>query len=58
MTYEYQCRECGSKWEEEQRITDPPTRRCAVCLKETAMRLISQGTFILNGAGWFKKGGY
>jgi putative FmdB family regulatory protein len=60
MTYEYQCTDpaCQHTWEAEQKITEAPLKTCPACLKETAKRLISQGTFVLNGPGWFKSGGY
>jgi putative FmdB family regulatory protein len=58
MTYEYQCRSCGHQWEAEQRITEAPQTRCPSCEKETAMRLISKSTFILNGQNWERKDGY
>jgi putative FmdB family regulatory protein len=57
-TYEYQCRECNHRWEAEQRITEEPMKQCPACQKMTAMRLISKSTFVLNGEGWFKSGGY
>jgi putative FmdB family regulatory protein len=53
-TYEYGCTECGSEWEEVQRITAPPTEICPKCGKTAAHRLISAGTgFILKGGGWY-----
>lgn len=58
MTYEYECRECHHRWEEEQRITEAPVKICPECHKEAALRLISQSAFILNGPGWFRSGGY
>jgi len=58
VTYEYQCRSCKATWEAEQKITAAPMTKCPDCGKETAMRLISQGAFVLNGEGWFKSGGY
>lgn len=58
MTYEYQCRSCFHNWEEEQKITEPPVKKCPECEQETAMRLISKSSFILNGHGWYKSGGY
>jgi len=58
VIYEYLCRSCSHRWEEEQRITDEPVKKCPECWKDTAMRLISQSTFILNGEGWFRSGGY
>jgi len=53
-TYEYGCAECGSEWEEVQRITAPPIEVCPKCGKSSAHRLISAGGgFILKGGGWY-----
>lgn len=57
MTYEYQCVSCQHKWDAEQRITDEPLKQCPECGKDSARRLISRSTFILQGDRWFKKGG-
>lgn len=60
MTYEYRCKApgCHHQWEAEQRITDAPLQNCPSCGLATAQRLISKGTFVLSGPGWFKTGGY
>lgn len=58
MTYEYECTSCSKKWDEEQSIKDNPIKTCPSCNKDTAKRLISNGSFILQGSGWFKTGGY
>ena len=59
MTYEYVCTACGHEWEQEQKITDEPEKRCPLCELEMAKRLVSGGTgFRLTGKGWFKTGGY
>jgi len=53
-TYEYGCTDCGSEWEEVQRITAPPIEVCPKCGKSSAHRLISAGGgFILKGGGWY-----
>jgi putative FmdB family regulatory protein len=53
-TYEYGCPDCGSEWEEVQRITAPPIEVCPKCGKSSAHRLISAGGgFILKGGGWY-----
>ena len=56
MTYEYECTACAHAWEEDQKITAPPVCECPVCKQQTAKRLISKSSFILNGPGWFKDG--
>lgn len=56
MIYEYECTTCHYEWEEERRLRDPITKVCPECEQETARRLISRTSFILNGPGWFKDG--
>jgi len=56
--YEYKCSSCEHTWEEQQVITDDPIEECPECKKDTAKRLISGGSFILKGSGWFGSGGY
>lgn len=57
MTYEYECISCKFLWEEEKKITDPPTKTCPKCGKEKAKRLVSGGTaFVLKGGGWANNG--
>jgi putative FmdB family regulatory protein len=58
MTYEYECRSCGHTWEEDQRITAQSIGLCPKCKQQTAKRLISKSTFILNGDKWASKNGY
>jgi putative FmdB family regulatory protein len=55
-TYEYGCDACGKKWEAEQRITEAPIKKCPKCGKLKAKRLISGGTFMLKGGGWYADG--
>lgn len=60
MTYEYECTrsECRHAWEEDQKITAQSIGVCPKCKQQSAKRLISNGSFILKGDGWFNKGGY
>jgi putative FmdB family regulatory protein len=55
-TYEYGCEACGKTWELEQRITEAPAKDCPSCGKAAAKRLISGGTFLLKGGGWYADG--
>lgn len=54
MTYEYACTSCNHEWESEQSIKDEPLKVCPNCGKETAKRLISKSSFVLQGSGWAK----
>lgn len=59
MTYEYSCKECGHRWEAQQKITEEPLKECPSCNKPAAQRLISGGTgTIFKGVGWCATGGY
>lgn len=52
-TYEYKCRDCGDKFDEFQKITDPPLTRCPSC-GGCVDRLISGGTGLLfKGKGFY-----
>lgn len=56
-TYEYKCKNCGNKWELEQKITENPVKKCPKCSKLKAQRLVSGGQgFQLLGGGWAKEG--
>lgn len=58
MTYDYICRACGHEFSREQRITDPPVKKCPEkrCQRKKVERLISGGSFILKGGGWYADG--
>ncbi|MFC1804823.1 FmdB family zinc ribbon protein [Candidatus Omnitrophota bacterium] len=52
-TYEYECTECGHKFEAFQKITDVPLKSCPKC-KKKIRRLISSGAgFIFKGSGFY-----
>lgn len=52
-TYEYRCDGCGHELTIEQRITEPKLELCPKCAEKKLVRLISGGTFILKGGGWY-----
>jgi putative FmdB family regulatory protein len=54
--YEYECKACKNKWEQEQSIKDPIIKACPKCKKKEAKRLISATNFVLAGGGWAKEG--
>ncbi len=50
-TYEYECKACGFKFEQQQSIKEPALTQCPQCQGEVR-RLISGGTgYILKGSG-------
>jgi putative FmdB family regulatory protein len=47
-TYEYECKRCNCTFEETQRITDQPIKRCPRC-----SGVVSGGTgVVFKGGGW------
>ena len=54
-SYDYECAKCG-KYEVTQRITEPALSRCEQCGSKRVQRLISSGSFSLEGGGWFSEG--
>ncbi len=51
-TYHYSCERCGHEFEIEQRITDPPRKRCPKC-KGSVYRVIHPVGHILKGSGFY-----
>jgi putative FmdB family regulatory protein len=51
--YEYECPACGSRFEEIQKVSAPPTTHCPLCGRGGVRRLISQTSFQLKGTGWY-----
>ncbi len=51
LTYEYECDNCGTRFERRQAITEDPIRECPEC-GGAVRRLISGGAgFIFKGSG-------
>jgi putative FmdB family regulatory protein len=52
-TYEYECQECGIHFDEFQRMSDPPIRKCPKC-GGRVKRIISGGAgLIFKGSGFY-----
>lgn len=51
-TYTYECERCAGRFELEQRITDPPRRRCPSC-RGKVFRVIHPVGHILKGPGFY-----
>ncbi len=50
--YEYECLDCGKKFEIFQKMSEDPLKKCKVC-KGRLNRLISLCSFQLKGTGWY-----
>jgi len=55
-TYEYQCKKCGHRFSEFQRIVDPPIKDCPKCSKKNCVeQIISGGSgLIFKGSGFYE----
>jgi putative FmdB family regulatory protein len=53
-TYEYECRKCGHQFEQFQKMTDEPLKRCPKC-RGKVMRLLGTGAgVIFKGSGFYE----
>ena len=53
-TYEYECRQCGHRFEELQSISEPPLKVCPKC-GGPVHRLIGAGAgFLFKGSGFYE----
>ncbi len=53
-TYDYECGACNHKWELFQSIKAEPEKKCPVCKKKKARRLIGAGAgLIFKGTGFY-----
>ncbi|MCB2205472.1 zinc ribbon domain-containing protein [bacterium] len=53
-TYDYQCKECGHRFEEFQSMKDPVLEICPACNKPALQRLIGAGAGLLfKGSGYY-----
>lgn len=52
--YEYACPDCGHRFDEIQKFSDPPLTACPKCAAQNVKKLISNTSFVLKGGGWYK----
>jgi putative FmdB family regulatory protein len=54
-TYDYECPDCGHKFEEFQTMTAKPLKKCSKCGKRRVRRLIGSGLApIFKGSGFYQ----
>jgi len=54
--YEYKCQACDHEFEEFQKFSDKPIKKCPECGKLKVAKKISLTAFHLKGEGWYKDG--
>ena len=52
-TYEYECADCGRKFEQFQKMTDQPLSQCPFCSGSVRRLISSGGGFIFKGNGFY-----
>ncbi|OGD24556.1 MAG: hypothetical protein A2Y56_13135 [Candidatus Aminicenantes bacterium RBG_13_63_10] len=50
--YEYQCQDCGHKFEAMQKASDPPKKKCPKC-GGCLRKIISASALQFKGRGWY-----
>ena len=51
--YEYECGECGHRFERIQRFSDDPVEQCPSCWKTAVNKLLSAPAIQFKGSGWY-----
>lgn len=51
--YEYLCKKCEKNFEIQQKMADPPKKKCPECSGQLVKQLSLSG-FQLKGSGWYK----
>jgi len=51
--YEYGCPDCGTQFEEWQKMSDDPVTECPKCGEGNVKKLLSAPAFHLKGGGWY-----
>lgn len=52
--YEFECGECGKRFDRLQKLSDPDPTDCPVCARPSVRRRITAPSFRLAGAGWYE----
>jgi putative FmdB family regulatory protein len=53
-TYEYECQQCGNRFEEFQKMTDEPLTTCPQCGGSVRRLLGAGAAVIFKGSGFYK----
>ena len=51
--YEYECKNCGTRFEKLQPVTADPVKICPNCEQESVRRVIHPAGIIFKGSGWY-----
>ena len=51
--YTYQCENCGLRFDQQQRFSDPPLTRCPECSKKTLRKVYMPVGIVFKGSGFY-----
>ncbi len=51
--YEYECEQCGGRFEVTQKFSDPAPTTCKLCNAKDIRKVLSPTAFVLKGSGWY-----
>jgi len=51
--YTYQCENCGVRFDQQQRFSDPPLVRCPECSKKTLRKVYTPVGIVFKGSGFY-----
>ena len=51
--YEYECKDCGHRFERIQKFSDPLVTECPSCGKESVEQMLSAPAVQFKGSGWY-----
>ena len=52
--YEFECTDCGERFERLQKLSDPDPTDCPTCGKPRVKRRLTAPAFRLAGSGWYE----
>lgn len=52
--YEFECSECGKRFDRLQKLSDPDPTDCPACSQPSVRRRVTAPSFRLAGSGWYE----
>lgn len=52
--YEFECTECGKRFDRLQKLSDPDPTDCPACSRASVRRRVTAPAFRLAGSGWYE----
>ena len=52
--YEFECGDCGKRFDRLQKISDPDPTDCPACARPSVRRRVTAPSFRLAGSGWYE----